>query len=146
VTPILASSSSVAARMSRQARRNTSPELAIRHLLFAGGYRYRVHYPVPGMPRRSIDVAFPGAQLAVFVDGCYWHGCKRHKTIPRANHEWWEAKLANNRARDRDTDRWLKRRGWTIVRAWEHEGPNVVVARVESNLRIAATRLASIRL
>jgi DNA mismatch endonuclease (patch repair protein) len=86
------------------------------------------------MPRRSIDIAFPRAHLAVFVDGCYWHGCTRHKTIPRANRQLWEVKIAANRARDLETDRHLRRHGWRVVRAWEHDLPEVALGRVEKLL------------
>jgi DNA mismatch endonuclease (patch repair protein) len=120
--------------MRLQARRDTAPELSIRRALFARGLRYRVGYPVPGLPRRTIDIAFPRSHVAVFVDGCYWHGCRRHKTVPVANRELWEAKLATNRARDRDTDRWLREHGWRVVRAWEHEAPDEVVERVLAQL------------
>jgi DNA mismatch endonuclease, patch repair protein len=123
------------ARMSTLARRDTSPELALRRQLHRRGLRYRVHLPVPGTPRRRIDIAFIRAQVAVFVDGCFWHGCPAHSTIPATNSEWWRWKLGRNRARDRDTDHLLGAQGWTVVRIWEHESAASAADRVESAVR-----------
>lgn len=106
--------------MSRLRRRDNEAELAVRRLLHAAGYRYRVAYPVPGMPRRTIDIAFTRAKVAVFIDGCFWHGCAEHGTKPSSNSEWWATKLAANMARDRDTTQWLESQGWTVLRFWEH--------------------------
>lgn len=102
-------------------RRDTAAELALRRELHALGLRYRVAYPIPGQRRRTIDVAFTRTKVAVFVDGCFWHGCPEHGTDPRSNSEWWKTKLAANRARDRDTDRLLDGLGWSVIRIWEHE-------------------------
>jgi len=93
----------------------------LRRELHARGMRYRVGYPVPGNRRRSIDVAFVGIRLAVFVDGCFWHGCPAHATWPMTNAEWWENKIVTNRERDADTDRLLREHGWESLRLWEHE-------------------------
>ncbi|MCL2453876.1 MAG: very short patch repair endonuclease [Micrococcales bacterium] len=116
--------------MSTAKRRDTAAELALRQLLHAQGLRYRVAYPVPGQRRRTIDVAFTRARVAVFVDGCFWHGCPEHGTRPRSNSDWWTTKLAANRARDLDTDRLLGELGWTVVRVWEHEEPDAAALRV----------------
>ncbi|MFE2127569.1 very short patch repair endonuclease [Streptomyces amritsarensis] len=124
------SSPTVSARMSRQARRNTGPELAVRKLLHAAGLRYRLQVKVPTMPRRTIDIAFPGAKVAVFLDGCFWHGCPEHATQPKANAQWWREKLDKNMARDRETSELLAAAGWTVLRFWEHETAESVVARV----------------
>lgn len=113
-------SAQVSTRMSVARRRDTAPEVALRRALFARGLRYRVAYPVPGQRRRTIDVAFTRAKVAVFVDGCFWHGCPEHGTKPRSNSGWWQEKLAANAARDADTDRVLDALGWTVVRIWEH--------------------------
>lgn len=91
----------------------------LRRALHARGLRYRVGYPVPGNRRRTIDIAFTRAQVAVFVDGCFWHGCPRHGTAPRANSSWWAEKLAANKSRDEDTTAWLEQEGWQVVRVWE---------------------------
>ena len=114
------SSREASARMSTARRRDTAPELALRRELHSLGLRYRVTYPVPGQRRRTIDVAFTRLRLAIFVDGCFWHGCPEHGTQPRSNSAWWEQKLAANTARDRDTDRLLVEAGWTVLRFWEH--------------------------
>lgn len=108
-------------RMSRQRRRDTAPEVELRRLLHAAGYRYRVNYKVPGLARRTIDIAFTSAKLAVFLDGCFWHACPEHATWPRSNAAWWKAKLDANVARDRQTDDALQAEGWKIIRIWEHE-------------------------
>lgn len=130
-----ASDPSVAARMSRQRRRDTEPELAVRRLLHARGLRYRVNLPVPGRPRRTIDIAFTRAKLAVFIDGCFWHSCPEHATAPAANDTWWHGKLERNRERDLDTNEFLADRGWQVVRFWEHESPIDVARAVEGLLR-----------
>lgn len=126
------SSPGVSARMSRQASKDTNAELVVRRLLHAAGLRYRVEYPVPGMARRRIDVAFTRAKVAVLIDGCFWHGCPEHATQPKANAEWWRQKLDRNMARDRETTEHLTARGWTVLRFWEHEAPEEVVVRVKA--------------
>jgi DNA mismatch endonuclease, patch repair protein len=108
------------ARMSRQARRDTAPETALRRELHRRGLRFWVDHTLPGMPRRKADVLFPRARIAVFVDGCFWHACPEHGTSPVTNGDWWAAKLRGNIARDRETDRWLRSQGWLVLRFWEH--------------------------
>ncbi|MFE6491984.1 very short patch repair endonuclease [Streptomyces sp. NPDC057748] len=120
--------------MSRQASKDTAVELAVRRLLHAAGLRYRVEYPVPGMARRRIDVAFTRAEVAVLIDGCFWHGCPDHATQPKANAEWWRRKLDRNMARDRETTEHLAARGWTVLRFWEHEAPEEVALRVRTTV------------
>ncbi|MET9554989.1 very short patch repair endonuclease [Streptomyces sp. NPDC006645] len=117
------SSPAVSARMSRQARRDTAPEVAVRKLLHASGHRYRVNARVPDMPRRTVDIMFTKAKVAVFLDGCFWHGCPLHATRPKANAEWWREKLDKNMARDKETSAHLQAGGWTVLRFWEHESP-----------------------
>ncbi|WP_327663160.1 MULTISPECIES: very short patch repair endonuclease [unclassified Streptomyces] len=117
------SSSAVSARMSRQGSRDTTPEVAVRRLLHAAGLRYRLNVPVPGMPRRTIDITFGKDKIAVFMDGCFWHGCPKHATSPKANAEWWRTKLDKNMTRDLETTRHLEEEGWTVLRFWEHEDP-----------------------
>ena len=85
------------------------------------GFRYRVDYQLPGIPRRRADIVFPKQRVAVFVDGCFWHRCPDHATFPKTNAEWWRAKLARNWERDRETDQLLIANGWRVVRVWEHE-------------------------
>ena len=106
--------------MSRLARRDTEPEMLLRRELHKRGLRYRVQTKVPGNNRRTIDIAFTRTRLAVYVDGCFWHGCPEHHVHPKANSEWWRWKVERNQARDRDTDRDLTERGWHVLRVWEH--------------------------
>lgn len=115
--------------------RDTKPELALRRLLWANGLRYRVHPRLPGRP----DVAFVKAKLAVFVDGCFWHSCPDHCSMPASNTQFWTEKLARNVARDRSVDNQLAQLGWRVVRFWEHEikdAPMSCVLKLESLLRI----------
>jgi DNA mismatch endonuclease, patch repair protein len=134
-----ASSPDALARMVRQRRRDTRPELAIRRLLHAQGLRYRVDAPLPGMRRRA-DLVFGSARVAVFVDGCFWHGCPEHGTQPKRNAAWWATKIAANAERDRDTDRRLAADGWTAMRVWEHECPEVAAARITEAISVRRTR------
>lgn len=136
-----ASSRAVAARMSRQARKDTAPELAVRRSLHAAGLRYRVSYGVPGLARCTIDIAFTRAKVAVFIDGCFWHSCPEHATVPQANQDWWRAKLAANRERDTRVTAHLVTLGWVVLRVWEHEDPQVARLRVVSQLQVTATAI-----
>lgn len=129
--PPPASSPGVSARMSRARRRDTAPEVAIRREAHRRGLRYRVDAPLPGLSRRRADMVFSRRKVAVFVDGCFWHSCPQHATIPTANREWWVAKLARNQERDQDTNRHLRDIGWTVLRFWEHEDPLLAVDVIE---------------
>jgi DNA mismatch endonuclease (patch repair protein) len=124
------SSPGVSARMSKQRRRDTGPEVAIRRILHRAGLRYRVAWPIPGIRRRTVDIAFPRVRVAVFIDGCFWHGCPDHKGKPAANSAWWAEKLAKNKARDALTSDGLLQQGWTVVRIWEHEDAAEAAARI----------------
>ncbi|GIE87363.1 hypothetical protein Are01nite_38430 [Actinoplanes regularis] len=126
--------------MSRQRRRDTQPELAIRKLLHAMGLRFRVMLPVPGMPRRTMDIAFTRARIAVFIDGCFWHVCPEHATSPAANSGWWAKKLSTNQERDAATNRHLAELGWQVVRIWEHEDPIEAAARIAAMVRLDSPR------
>jgi DNA mismatch endonuclease (patch repair protein) len=115
-------------RASRQ--RDTAPELAVRSELHRRGLRFYVdRQPIPSLRRRA-DIVFPRRRLAIYIDGCFWHGCPVHGTWPKANAKWWRAKIEANRARDRDTDGRLKEAGWRVLRAWEHEPPSEIADRV----------------
>lgn len=106
--------------------RDTAPELAVRRLVHAMGLRYRVNArPLPQL-RRTADLVFPRRQIAVFIDGCFWHGCPIHHRQPTANVDYWVAKVERNRARDRGTDAALSDAGWTVLRYWAHEEPERV--------------------
>src|SRR4051812_44991089 len=131
---VLETSAQTSARMSRQARRDTKPELELRRRLHRLGYRYRVNSPLPGMPRRRSDITFGPKRLIVFVDGCFWHGCPDHATSPRNNGDWWAEKLRKNIERDRDTDARLAASGWTVLRIWEHDDPEEAVRQVVNAL------------
>lgn len=116
--------------MQSNRRRDTSPELAVRRLLHADGFRYRVDFaPLGG--RRRADIVFTRRRIAVFIDGCYWHGCPEHATHPKRNADYWGPKLAGNIVRDRETDELLRKAGWLVLRYWEHETPRAVAGAIE---------------
>ena len=85
---------------------------------------------MPGQRRRTIDIAFTRLRLAVYIDGCFWHGCPQHLHFPQANAAWWVRKIETNRARDEDVTAQLLSLGWTVMRSWEHEDPADVTAQV----------------
>jgi DNA mismatch endonuclease (patch repair protein) len=128
--------STVGVRRSMQSNRpkNTGPELAVRSALHRAGLRFRIHYrPLRGI-KREVDIAFTGPRVAVFVDGCFWHGCPLHATRPATNVEWWATKLDGNIGRDRLTDEALTKAGWLVLRFWEHVAPAEVVLAVVAQL------------
>ncbi|MDA0564661.1 very short patch repair endonuclease [Streptomonospora sp. S1-112] len=115
--------------------RDTKPELRLRSLLHQWGLRYRVAArPLPKV-RRTADIVFSKVKVAVFVDGCYWHGCPQHLRPATVNSGFWNEKIAANRARDAETNRLLREAGWTVVRVWEHEDPAEAAARVAATVR-----------
>lgn len=97
---------------------DTKPEILLRKALWHRGARYRLHYRVANV---RIDIAFPTAKLAVFVDGCFWHGCPEHYRKPPGESSYWPAKLERNRNRDARNTEALMFEGWVVVRFWEHE-------------------------
>jgi DNA mismatch endonuclease (patch repair protein) len=105
-------------------QRDTAPELAIRAILFRMGLRYRIDRRPLASLRRKADLVFTRVKIAVFVDGCFWHGCPEHATWPKANGEFWRRKIVGNQERDRDTDHQLTKAGWLSIRIWEHENPD----------------------
>lgn len=116
--------------MRSQRRRDTACELRIRSALWRMGARFRVDVrPVPDLARRA-DIVFTRARIAVFIDGCFWHGCRKHRQPPIANADWWARKLARNTERDVDTSRRLRDAGWTVLRFWEHDDPERVAQRI----------------
>jgi DNA mismatch endonuclease, patch repair protein len=134
-TPLDAATS---ARLRRQPRSGTKPEVQLRRELHRRGLRFRVsHAGLPGRP----DVVFTRVKIAVFVDGCFWHRCPDHGTLPRNNREWWRAKLDRNVARDRAKDAALAELGWSVVHVWEHEAPGLAADLVEAEWR---RRLAAV--
>jgi DNA mismatch endonuclease (patch repair protein) len=121
-------------------RRDTGPELALRRALHASGLRYRVDSrPIAGLPRRA-DIVFGPSRVAVFVHGCFWHGCEEHYVSPRANAPFWAAKVEGNRRRDAETEGLLRAAGWLPVVVWEHEDPDRAAKRVSN---IVARRKSS---
>jgi DNA mismatch endonuclease (patch repair protein) len=127
------------ARMRRTRRRDTSAELALRRELHRRGLRYFVDRPPLKVDRRRrADIVFPSARVAIYVDGCFWHGCPTHGTWPKTNAPWWREKIERNRARDRSTNEALREAGWTVLRVWEHEDPGAAANRVEKAVRLAS--------
>ena len=111
----------VSRRMGRVRQKGTSPELALRTALHARGLRYRLQVALLSKPRRVADLVFPSPKVAVFVDGCFWHGCPVHASWPKKNAEFWREKIETNMARDADTNARLEALGWAAVRVWAHE-------------------------
>jgi DNA mismatch endonuclease (patch repair protein) len=109
--------------MGRVRQKDTDAEVALRRELYRQGLRYRVGFEISKKPRRVADIAFPGLKIAVFVDGCFWHGCPEHATWPKKNAEFWRQKIEANRVRDADTNARLREAGWTVLRFWRHECP-----------------------
>ncbi|MFD3517238.1 very short patch repair endonuclease [Streptomyces sp. NPDC058657] len=115
--------------------RDTKPELLVRRLLHAQGLRYRVAAkPLPEL-RRTADLVFRPARVAVFIDGCYWHGCPEHYVPPKTNPGYWSEKVARNVARDLDTNRQLAEADWLVLRFWEHEPSVACAARIAEEVR-----------
>jgi DNA mismatch endonuclease, patch repair protein len=130
-----ASSDGVRRSMRSNKGRDTKPELLLRRAVHALGLRYRVSArPLPEF-RRTADMVFTRAKVAVFLDGCFWHGCPDHHTISKTNAEFWAEKVRRNQERDRETDDALRQAGWTVVRVWEHEDAVAAARRVEEVVR-----------
>lgn len=114
--------------------RDTKPEIALRSELHARGLRFRVDHRVLSSVRRRPDIVFSGPKVAVYVDGCFWHGCPEHGTWPKANADFWREKIEANRARDLDTDRRMRSEGWVVERVWEHEPIEQAANRVQATV------------
>ncbi|MFC4866352.1 very short patch repair endonuclease [Streptomonospora arabica] len=120
--------------------RDTKPELALRRATHALGLRYRVSIrPLPGV-RRTADLVFTRAKVAVFLDGCFWHGCPRHHTVAATNTGFRAAKVRRTRERDAETDRLLEQAGWAAIRVWEREDPHAAAQRVADLVRARTAR------
>lgn len=142
-TPPPASSRAARAVMIGNRRKDTRPERALRSALHRRGLRFRLDRKIgTGRSAPRPDVVFPSEKVAVFLDGCYWHGCAEHGTRPRTNSVYWDAKVARNRARDLRNTAALEGEGWTVIRIWEHELPEVAAARVEAVLSRLRARAA----
>src|SRR3954451_19715574 len=125
--------------------RDTRPERALRSALHALGRRFRANHRAEPDLRCRPDIVFTRAKLAVFVDGCFWHRCPLHGTMPKSNADYWEPKLRANVARDRRVDELLNEHGWTVVRLWEHEDPSEAANRVVDAVRRLRTAAAGPR-
>lgn len=135
VTRPAASSDTVRNRMRATPQRDTPAELRIRQALHAMGLRYSIDTkPLVNSPRRA-DIVFRRAKVAVFVDGCFWHGCPEHGTWPKANRRFWREKILSNRERDLDTNDRLQKSDWLVIRIWEHEDPSIAAARIAHAVR-----------
>lgn len=121
--------------MKRVRQKGTGAEMALRRALHAMGLRYRLQVPILSKPRRVADLVFPGPRVAVFVDGCFWHGCPEHATWPKKNADFWREKIEANRARDADTNRRLEALGWQVVRVWTHEAADEAAERIARIVR-----------
>ena len=129
--------SPVATKKMRSNRRtNTKPEILLRSLLHRSGLRFRKDYAIR-LPSGKVvhsDIAFPRRKVAVFVDGCFWHCCPDHGTIPKTNQAYWIPKLRQNVERDRKTDRELSADGWQVLRVWEHVHPSNAAKQISDEL------------
>ena len=138
------SSPEASRRMAKVKQKGTSAEVALRRELYRRGLRYRVDFKVLEIPRRIADIAFTRLKIAVFVDGCFWHGCPMHASWPKSNADFWRAKIETNRARDIDSNLRLQASGWTVLRFWEHESPIKSAEIVEHIVTLAmSNRLGS---
>lgn len=125
-----ASSDATRRVMQANRSRDTRPEKDLRRALNRMRLRYRVSArPLAGL-RRTADIVFGPVKVAVFVDGCFWHGCPDHRAIPKSNIAFWTTKLKRNAVRDRETDEALVTEGWLVIRVWEHEDPLEAAVRI----------------
>ena len=118
----------------------TKPETAVRKLMWKAGYRYRIGHGLSGKP----DMVFPSYKAAVFIDGCFWHGCPKHCRMPGGNANYWKRKISGNQKRDRKINRQLRKEGWRVVRVWEHsikKSPEKTADRIIKNLKISLKSL-----
>ena len=125
-------------------RVGTRPELALRRLLHQQGYRYRVDHQirVADLTVRP-DIVFTRRRIAIFVDGCFWHSCPLHGSVPATNQAYWVPKLARNAERDRRVSDALTKAGWLVLRVWEHEQPAEAAESIRASWEAAANRASS---
>lgn len=116
-----ASSEAALHRMQAAKAKNTAPEIALRSQLYKKGLRYRLDKKVSPLIQTRVDIVFPTQHVAIFVDGCFWHGCPRHGTQSKSNSEYWYRKIKQNKERDWKVTRQLRNAGWKVIRIWEHE-------------------------
>jgi DNA mismatch endonuclease, patch repair protein len=124
-------SSAVSAAMRGNRSLDSKPELALRSLLHRAGYRFRKHRVILTDDLRvRPDLVFVQQRVAIFVDGCFWHGCPQHGRKPRVNEAYWTPKLERNQVRDKRVDAALQKDGWAVIRIWEHDPPAVALRKV----------------
>jgi DNA mismatch endonuclease (patch repair protein) len=121
-------------QMARVRTKGTDVELALRKKLWALGLRYKLNSSLPGKP----DLIFLKRKIAIFVDGCFWHGCPKHYRQPKNNDEFWRAKIQRNQERDRLVTQTLEEMNWTVIRFWEHEIENNLGACISRVMRVVA--------
>jgi DNA mismatch endonuclease (patch repair protein) len=124
--------------MARVRQKGTRCEVELRRALHARGLRYRLQVPLLTKPRRVADIVFTRRKLAIFVDGCFWHGCPEHGTRPKSNADFWRDKIETNKRRDLDTNRRLTEAGWRVLRIWEHEDAEEAADRIMKALEFDA--------
>lgn len=118
--------------MQANRRRDTLPEIKVRQLLHAWGLRFRVDFLIKLKEVKARpDIVFTRARLAVFIDGCFWHGCPEHKGVPKTNTDYWLPKIKKNRERDERQTAALEKAGWIVLRFWEHDDPERAVMRIQ---------------
>jgi len=143
--PIAAPSSEHATATMRANRgRDTGPEIALRSALHASGLRFRKNLRLDLTDGRRVrpDIVFTRVRLAVFVDGCFWHGCQEHRSLPSSNASFWKAKIEGTGQRDRRQALWLREAGWVVIRVWEHDVPDLaaqLIADAVADLRSRST-------
>ena len=125
-------------------RRDTRPELAVRKILHGRGMRYRVDFS-PLSDRRRADIVFTRVRVAVFIDGCFWHSCPTHASIPKSNQDYWIPKLLRNVERDRETDSFLVAADWQVLRFWEHDQPSLVADAIWTEVQSARRSPGDVR-
>lgn len=130
-----ASSEAVRRSMRGNRSRDTKPEMAVRRLVHGAGLRYRVASKPEVGVRNTADMVFSGPKVAVFIDGCFWHSCPLHGVRPKSNNGYWDVKLDATRARDARVTALLKKRGWRVLRFWEHENPEKVAQKIINVVR-----------
>ena len=129
------SSEAALRRMQAAKPKDTAPEKALRSILHKKGLRYRIDVkPIKELNRRA-DIVFRRAKVAIFVDGCFWHGCPIHGTQAKENAEFWRLKIERNQERDADTNRKLENAGWKVIRVWEHEDPEKASEKINNIVR-----------
>lgn len=145
-----AKNSTTRAVMLGNKRRDTLPELRVRQLVHAAGLRYRVdHPPLANNRRLRADLVFTRSKIAVFIDGCFWHGCPQHYVASRTNTDYWGPKIAANAERDARNTALLEAEGWTVLRFWAHIAAEQAAARITEavrNQRVGGGGTSAVRL